>query len=158
MQSVMSSLPIGEFVYDGHVVHVDASVAVWYVPSAQVTHRPEPLPALYVPIEHGVQAAPSDDPSNPVLQMQSVMSVLPALEIVFAGQDRQADEFKAPATGAREATSRVVAHRILITAVENVGRLDFEDVDFKIEIAPAAANTHISTPDRVDRHKPATPR
>eukprot|EP00961_Rhodomonas_salina_P078215 1051112-Rhodomonas_salina.1 len=51
---------------------------------------PEPFTALYVPIAHAEHAAPSE-PSNPTLQMQSVMSSLPLRECVLEGQGWHVD-------------------------------------------------------------------
>eukprot|EP00961_Rhodomonas_salina_P075142 1008796-Rhodomonas_salina.1 len=74
-QSAIASLPASELVWSGHGRH---DVSFKYCPASQREHTPDPLNGLKAPLGHTVQAAPSD-PSNPMLQMQSVISSLPTL-------------------------------------------------------------------------------
>lgn len=90
IQSESSSLPRSEVVLAGHETHVELSVSIRYVPSSHRVHDPDPFVGLYDPAVHAVHLLPPD-PSNPTLQMQSVMSSLPNSEFVFAGQIRHAD-------------------------------------------------------------------
>eukprot|EP00961_Rhodomonas_salina_P243116 3284794-Rhodomonas_salina.1 len=85
MQSVMSSLPISESVLAGQIKQAEPSVLFRYVPAAQFEQTPEPFTSLKVPSAQALHASPSE-PSNPMLQMQSVLSSLPIREFVFAGQ------------------------------------------------------------------------
>eukprot|EP00961_Rhodomonas_salina_P284739 3848186-Rhodomonas_salina.2 len=97
MQSVMSSLPVGEYVLDGQPRHFDAPVRFRYSPAAQSEHVPVPSTPLYLPSAQAVQAAPSTDPSNPMLQVQSVMLSLPAGDAVFVGHAAQLPADSGPA-------------------------------------------------------------
>eukprot|EP00961_Rhodomonas_salina_P279420 3774818-Rhodomonas_salina.1 len=58
MQSVMWSLPTGESVLVGHVMHSDPAVSFWYFPASQSTHAAEPLTGLYSPTSHAEHAVP----------------------------------------------------------------------------------------------------
>ena len=91
MQSVRASLIAAEDEFAGHCKHTDPAVALRYAPAAQSEQSPVPLKALYLPIAHAVQTMPSDAPSYPISQMQSVMSELPAGESVKVGQLMQTD-------------------------------------------------------------------
>ena len=54
-------------------------------------HIPTPKEFLYVPAAHGLQATPTDEALCPRAQIQSVTTVLPAVDIVFVGHNEHVE-------------------------------------------------------------------
>jgi hypothetical protein len=97
-QLVNDELPRGESEFPGHVRHVDsptAPTAAEYIPRAQSSQASEPLLSLYFPAGQSVHVPPFG-PDEPTLQVQSVLTTLPALESEFSGHVRHVDSAVAP--------------------------------------------------------------
>jgi hypothetical protein len=91
MQSVMRLLPASELEWFAHASQVSgagAAMVLDHVLTTQSTHGLEPVTSLYLPPTHPTQAVPSG-PVYPSTQEQLAMTLLPWLELVWFGQERQ---------------------------------------------------------------------
>jgi len=78
LQSVCRSLAAGASEFAKHAWHTEKIVAattVEYFPVSQLVHGVEPVEFLYLPATHCTHGPPFA-PSNPALQVQSVISSL----------------------------------------------------------------------------------